>query len=158
MNPEPRTLNSEQVSASAEARKTGERVYDLEERLLNFAVAVIDVSERLPKTRAGNHIAGQFLRSGTSPFGNHGEAQAPESQEDFIHKLKICLEELRETRRWARLIERMAWLRGDAQLAFVLREGEELIRFFKASVQTAEGTLHSRKGAAAASQNARATS
>ena len=75
---------------------------------------MIDVSEKLPNTRAGNHLAGQFLRSGTSPYGNHGEAQAPESADDFIHKMKICLKELRETLRWARLIDRKQWLGGDS--------------------------------------------
>src|ERR1043166_9250633 len=112
--------------------------YDLEEGLLKFASAVIDVSEILPRTRAGNHISGQILRAGTSPYGNHGEAQAPESAEDFIHKMKICLKELRETRRWARLIDRKRWLVKDPHLAFVLRESEELIRTFKKSIQTAE--------------------
>jgi len=87
-------------------------------------VAVIDVSEKLPDTRAGNHLAGQFLRAGTSPYGNHGEAQAPESAEDFIHKMKICLKELREALRWARLIDRKQWLGGDGHLAFALREGD----------------------------------
>src|SRR5437870_7184497 len=114
------------------------RKYDLEDRLLEFAATVIDVSEKLPNTRTGNHVAGQFLRAGTSPYGNHGEAQAPESAEDFIHKMKICLKELREARRWARLIERKHWLGDDRQLVFVINEGEELIRIFKSSVQTAE--------------------
>ena len=127
-----------QAKSSGSAASVKDRVYDLEDRLLEFAAVVIDVAERLPKTRAGNHIAGQLLRSGTSPYGNHGEAQSPESKDDFIHKMKVCLKELRETRRWARLIERKNWLRGDAQLTFVLQEGEELIRIFKASVQTAE--------------------
>ena len=120
------------------ATSVKQRVYNLEDRLLEFAVTVIDISEQLPKTRAGNHVAGQFLRSGTSPYGNHGEAQAPESMDDFIHKMKVCLKELRETRRWARLIERKNWLRGDARLVFLLQEVEELIRIFKASIQTAE--------------------
>ena len=62
----------------------------------------------------------------------------PESAEDFIHKMKICLKELRETLRWARLIDRKQWLGSDGQLAFVLRESDELIRIFKASIQTAE--------------------
>jgi four helix bundle protein len=119
------------------ASRTG-RKYDLEERLLEFAAVVIRLSEKLPNTRAGNHLASQFLRAGTSPYGNHGEAQAPESANDFIHKLKVCLKELREALRWARLIDRMQWLRGNAELAFVLREGDELIRIFKASTQTAE--------------------
>jgi four helix bundle protein len=84
------------------------RRFDLEDRLLGFASAVIDLSESLPATRAGNHVAGQVLRSGTSPYLNHGEAGAAESREDFIHNLKICLKELRETRRWARLIKHKA--------------------------------------------------
>src|SRR5712671_3414120 len=114
------------------------REYDLEERLLEFASVVIDVSDKLPDTRPGNHLAGQLLRSGTSPYGNHGEAQSSESADDFIHKMKVCLKELRETHRWARLINRKQWLGNDDQLAFTLREGEELIRIFKASLKTAE--------------------
>jgi len=55
------------------------REYDLEERLLEFASVVIDVSDKLPDTRPGNHLAGQLLRSGTSPYGNHGEAQSSDA-------------------------------------------------------------------------------
>ena len=116
----------------------GNRAFDLEDRLLEFASAVIDLSESLPATRAGNHIAGQILRLGTSPYPNHGEAEAAESRDDFIHKLKICLKELRETRRWARLIRRKAWVKNETTLLFVLSEGEELIRIFHSSIQTAK--------------------
>jgi four helix bundle protein len=118
----------------------GNRRFDLEDRLLEFASAVIDLSESLPATRSGNHIAGQVLRSGTSPYPNHGEAEAAESRDDFIHKLKICLKELRETRRWARLIKRKAWINtsDEATLLFVLGESEELIRIFHSSIATAK--------------------
>ena len=116
----------------------GNRKFDLEERLLEFASAVIDLSENLPGTRAGNHVAGQILRSGTSPYPNHGEAEDAESREDFIHKLKVCLKELRETRRWARLIKRKAWAKEDSALLFVLSESDELIRIFYSSIQTAK--------------------
>jgi four helix bundle protein len=78
------------------------------------------------------------LRSGTSPLPNHGEAEAAESRDDFVHKLKICLKELRETRRWARLIKRKAWVRNDNTLLFILGECDELIRIFHSSVQTAK--------------------
>jgi four helix bundle protein len=118
--------------------KDGERKFDFEERLLEFASAIIDLSEKLPNTRAGNHIAGQILRSGTSPYPNHGEAEDAESREDFIHKLKICLKELRETRRWARLIKRKGWATNDTVLIFTLSEAEELIRIFFSSIQTAK--------------------
>src|ERR1041385_4266280 len=112
--------------------------FDLEDRLLEFASSVIDLSEKLPNTRAGNHVAGQILRSGTSPYPNHGEAGAAESREDFVHKLKVCLKELRETRRWARLIDRKRWARDDPKLKFVLGESDELIRIFFSSIQTAK--------------------
>jgi len=114
------------------------RKFDLEERLLEFASAIIDLSEMLPNTRAGNHIAGQVLRSGTSPYPNHGEAEAAESRDDFIHKLKICLKELPETRRWARLIKRKAWVKNEVNLLFVLGECDELVSIFHSSIQTAQ--------------------
>ena len=63
--------------------------YDLEVRLLEFAASIVRLVEQMPKTRAATHIGGQLLRSGTSPLLNHGEAQAAESKNDFIHKLKI---------------------------------------------------------------------
>jgi four helix bundle protein len=121
----------------------GNRKFDLEDRLLEFASAVIDLSESLPATRAGNHVAGQVLRCGTSPFPNHGEAEAAESRDDVIHKLKICLKELRETRRWARLIKRKAWVENETTLLFVLGECEELIRIFHSSIQTAKRNANS---------------
>jgi four helix bundle protein len=128
-----RTLNAAQNPAPA-----AKRVFDLEERLLGFASAVIDISENLPDTRPGNHVAGQLLRSGTSPFANHGEAESAESPDDFIHKLKICLKELRETRRWLRLIHLKGWMGEDTQLQRTLVEVEELTRIFVASIRTAK--------------------
>jgi four helix bundle protein len=116
----------------------GKGKFDLEDRLLEFASAVIDLSESLPNTRSGNHVAGQVLRSGTSPYPNHGEAEAAESRDDFIHKLKICLKELRETRRWTRLIKRKGWVENDTTLLFMLNECEELIRIFHCSIKTAK--------------------
>ena len=80
--------------------------FDLDERLINFAVFGIDVSELLPKNFAGNHIAGQLVRSCTSPALNYGEAQSAESRNDFIHKMKISAKELRETYNCLRIIKK----------------------------------------------------
>ena len=71
------------------------QTYDLEERLLEYSVPIIKIIEQLPNTRAGNHVIGQLLGSGTSPYPNHGEAQAAESPKDFIHKLRILLLDIR---------------------------------------------------------------
>jgi four helix bundle protein len=111
--------------------------YDLEERLLNFTAGVVRLADSLPNTKAGNHIAGQLLRCGTSPLANHGEVEAAESRKDFLHKLRICLKELRETWRWLRLIGRLD-LTKEPELGATLGEVEELIRIFAASVRTTE--------------------
>ena len=74
------------------------RQFDLEDRLIDFALLVDEIIEKLPNTKLGNHIAGQLTRSSTSPALNYGEAQSAESTKDFVHKLKIILKELRETR------------------------------------------------------------
>ncbi|CAN5154998.1 hypothetical protein BH20VER2_BH20VER2_18450 [soil metagenome] len=120
-----------------ESLRVEERVYDLEERLLKFAAAVIRLVRELPKDREANHIAGQLLRSGTSPLPNHGEAEADESPTDFIHKLKICLKELRETRRWLLLILRVPLLSRSTATDALLQETDELTRIFVASIRTA---------------------
>ena len=111
--------------------------YDLEERLLEFTAEVVKLADSLPSTKAGNHIAGQLLRCGTSPLANHGEVEAAESRKDFLHKLRICLKELRETWRWLRLVGRLQ-LADTAELRTTLGEVEELIRIFAASVRTTE--------------------
>jgi four helix bundle protein len=82
------------------------RADELEERLIGFAVRIVKLSANLPKTPAGKHIAGQIMRSGTSPAPNYGEARGAESHADFVHKLRIVLKELNETSIWLRVIER----------------------------------------------------
>jgi four helix bundle protein len=111
--------------------------FDLEDRLLEFSARVIRLVDAFPNTRAANHLAGQLLRCGTSPYGNHGEVEAAESRKDFIHKLKICLKELKETRRWLRLGAKSAMLPG-AKMDAILSETEELIKIFFSSIRTAE--------------------
>ena len=112
--------------------------YDLEDRLLEFSSMIIKIVEKLPNSRVGNHVAGQLLRSGTSPYANHGEAQAAESAKDFIHKMHICLKELRESKRWLKLIQRVALVKSPEKMADLLKETEELIKIFAASIKTAK--------------------
>ena len=114
------------------------QVYDLEERLLEYSVRIVKLVEQLPNSRTGNHVAGQLLRSGTSPYPNHGEAQAAESKKDFIHKLRISLKELRETQRWLKLVHRVPLIRNPELLDALLEETEELIKIFVTSIKTVE--------------------
>ena len=114
------------------------REFDLEERLIDFAVRVIRTAESLPKSRVGNHIAGQLIRSGTSPAPNYGEAQSAESRSDFIHKMKLCLKELRETRIWLLMIVRANLIKPTSRIEPLLDENDQLISIFVASIKTAK--------------------
>lgn len=112
------------------------RADKLEDRLIEFAVRVVILSANLPKTPAGKHIAGQIMRSGTSPAPNYGEARGAESQADFVHKLRIVLKELNETSIWLRIIERSQLLRREL-IRDIIGENTELCRIFAASLKTA---------------------
>ena len=114
-----------------------QKKYDLDERLINFASDCIDVSEKLPKTLAGNHIASQLVRSSTSPALHYGEAQSAESRNDFIHKMKVCLKELRETFNCLRLIKKRSWY-DEVKLSGLIAENNELIVIFVSSLKTAQ--------------------
>lgn len=111
--------------------------FDLEERLIDFAVRIIKLSDSLPKTDIGYHIRKQILRSGTSPAPNYGEAQSAESRNDFIHKMKVALKELRETKVWLQIVIK-ADLLPLTRLEPLLKENNELISIFVTSIQTAQ--------------------
>ncbi len=111
--------------------------FDLAERLLEFAARIVRLAESLPRTEAGRHVGGQVLRSGTSPYANHADAEDAESIDDFVHKLKICLKELRETWRWLRLIQRIPLVKKPDLLDPLIDEADQLIRIFRKSILTA---------------------
>jgi four helix bundle protein len=113
--------------------------YDLEDRLVNFAVQICLLTDRFPSTPIARHVSTQITRSGTSPFANYGEAQAAESRQDFVHKLKICLKELRETQAWLKFVGRMNFC--PEQIGAVREECNELVSILVASVRTARAKV-----------------
>ena len=137
-----RTSNVQRPTSNVQRREggatsAGERRFDLEERLLEYAVRIIRLVDALPASRAGRHVADQLLRCGTSPLANHGELQGAESRKDFVHKLRFCLKEIREARRWLRLVHRVPLL-PPAKVEPLLNETESLVKIFAASIRTAE--------------------
>ena len=117
-----------------------DRKFDLEERLINFVLIVDEIIEKLPPTRLANHLAGQLIRSSTSPALNYGEAQAAESQRDFVHKMQVILKELRETKICLQIIYKKGYLKEEVILP-VLKENSELLAIFVKSVKTAKSKL-----------------
>lgn len=114
------------------------RDYDIEERLIEFSVRIIRMTEALPDTRSGRHVAGQLLRSGTSPAPNYGEAQSAESRKDFVHKVKVALKELRETLVWLKVIQKSDWITPVEKIEPLMKEADELIAILFSSAETAK--------------------
>jgi len=115
--------------------------HDLGERLINFAVMIIEICENMPDSRSSNHLAGQLIRSGTSPALNYGEAQSGESRKDFIHKIKIALKELRESYVCLKIIFRSGLYKSEEKIDIALSENNELISIFVKSAETAQKNL-----------------
>ena len=112
--------------------------FDLEDRLIDHAVRIINLSEALPETKAGKHVASQILRSGTSAAPNYGEAQGAESNADFVHKLKVALKEMRETKVWIKIIAKAEMVDPTSLLDPLLQETDELAAILFTSIQTAK--------------------
>ena len=117
--------------------------YDLEDRLIDFGVLIIKIAEQIGNTIPGKHLGGNLIRSGTSPAFNYGEAQGAESRRDFIHKMKICLKELRETRVGLKFLNKLPFEHVRSLLDEALPENEELISIFVKSIETAQTNLKS---------------
>ena len=128
------TLNQDVGNPANEVKVTPD---ELSERLINFAARVGKAVDALPDTRMGRHIAGQFVRSGTSPAPIYEEARAAESRADFVHKLGICLKELRESRCWIRLIIRTELL-PEQRMNDLYEEADQLCNIIGQSIVTAK--------------------
>lgn len=116
---------------------SGERKYDLEDRLVRFAIGILEVCDLLPNSKAGHNLEHQLSKSGTAPALMYGEVQAAESRNDFIHKMKMLLKELRETKITLRIINEKPLVTHEKVKA-ALQEANELIGIFTASIQTAK--------------------
>ena len=121
-----------------------EKKYDLENRLIDFTIRISEITEALPNTPLGKQIKGQIIRSGTSPALNYGEAQSAESTNDFIHKLKIILKELRETLICLKIIVRKPLISPISKLNNIIQENNELISIFVKSIETTKKNMAKR--------------
>lgn len=116
---------------------------ELEERLIDFAVQIKGLMNEIPRSKAGKHLSGQLLRSGTSPALNYGEAQSAESMKDFVHKLQLVLKELRESFVNLRILYKAKLFKNKSTLILALKENNELIAIMVRSIQTSQKNLRS---------------
>lgn len=110
--------------------------YQTEERLVNYAVSILDFCVDFPNTNVGRYYSDQLSRAAGSSALNYGEAQAAESRRDFVHKMKISLKELRETLVCLKIITRSKCFAKTVNGATLLKEADELVSIFVASLKT----------------------
>ena len=115
--------------------------YDLQKRLVKFSALIITSLKSLKNEFASEHLAKQLIRSATSAALNYGEAQGAESKRDFIHKMKICLKELRESQVNLEIMNE-ANLIGDLEFfGEILKENSELVAIFTTSIKTTQSKM-----------------
>ena len=103
--------------------------HQLELRTRKFAVSIIRLSSRLPKTSEGQVIRNQITKSGTSIGANYREANRARSRAEFRNKIKICESEASETQYWLELISDLGWLPQE-EIEPIFKECSELLALF----------------------------
>ncbi|MCF6347142.1 MAG: four helix bundle protein [Flavobacteriaceae bacterium] len=112
---------------------------DLEDRIIDFSVLIISICNNLKTNYAANYYGNQLIRSSGSPALNYGEARSAESHKDFVHKMSICLKELRESFNCLKIINRANLYSGNQEnLEKALDENNQLISIFVASIKTSK--------------------
>lgn len=115
-----------------------ERKYDLNERLVDYAVMIIKLYDKVRKSQAGQYLSDHLMRAGISPCLHYGEAQGAESRKDFIHKFGILIKELRESLNAMKVIHKANLVDDFDFLESVIKECIELISIFNKSIETAK--------------------
>jgi len=118
-----------------------ERKFDLEDRLIDYVILISKIVEQLPNSKLGVQISNQLIKSGTSPALSYGEAQSAESRNDFIHKVKIILKELRESYICLKIIRRKPLIDKGDLIGNAEDETNQLISIFVKSIQTVKRNL-----------------
>ena len=108
---------------------------ELRERMTDFAVRIVKMVDSLPSSIAGNAIARQVVRSGTSPSANYRAACLAKSDKDFLNKLKMVEEELDETCHWLDLIMRCEFIKP-TRIKPLYQECNELLSIIVKSIMT----------------------
>ena len=111
--------------------------FDLEDRLVDFACMCLEVCDLLPNTKTGQNLEYQLSKSCTVSALVYGEAQAAESRADFIHKMKVVLKEIRESRVNLKIIKRKPVVIND-KVDKAFNEANELMAIFLKSTETAK--------------------
>lgn len=133
-----RELATENRNANTERRIVPRRKGDdIAERLLDLGAAVIRLLPALGRKPGSKAIVKQLERCGPAGGSNYEEARGAESPADFVHKTRIALKEVRETRYWLRLAARADLLDRTHHLAFLIDEAEQLVAILTASANTA---------------------
>jgi four helix bundle protein len=122
----------------------GDQGLEIQDRTFQFAVRMVKLVNRLPRTVAGIEVGRQLVRAATSVGTNLEEADAAESKADFIHKVGVAHKEAREARYWLRIVR--ASLLDDDEVASLLRESEELVRILNSIVHNARTSPRSKVG------------
>jgi four helix bundle protein len=110
---------------------------ELSARTKSFALRIMRMSDALPKTRAGNVVGHQILRSATSVAANYRAAGRARSKAEFIAKIGIVIEEADETVLWLELLAEGNVLPA-AKLEGLLTEARQLLAIFSASGRTGQ--------------------
>ena len=118
-----------------------EKIYDIKERCLRFAVRIVHFIDRLPETIAGYEIGRQLLKAGTSVGANVEEADGAVSRKDFVNKTGIARKEARESNYWLRVINLSGLLKNPddmEELKWLLNESKELAKILSSIMSKAK--------------------
>src|SRR6476660_7619004 len=110
---------------------------ELRQRSKTFAIAVIHMIEKLPKTMTAQVIGKQLVRSATSVGANYRAACRAKSHNDFIYKMTVVEEESDESIYWLELLHESGLITLDL-VAPLIQEADELTAIFTASGRTAK--------------------
>lgn len=116
---------------------TSEELY---KRLLLFGQEGLKFVKILPKTPQNAIYGNQLIRSTSSCGANYIEALEASSTNDFVHRLRICKKEARESTHWVLLIQSDNETNSEVVMwgKILLKEANELVKIFSSSIVTAE--------------------
>jgi four helix bundle protein len=118
--------------------KTMDKPYDLEDRTHEFARDTRGFTKQLKRTIENVEDIKQVVRSSGSVAANYIEANEALSPKDFLHRIKICRKEAKESRLWLRLLDTHEVDNREKQRVDLMQESTELMNIFGSIIRKRE--------------------
>lgn len=118
--------------------------FDLRKRTKSFTISILNLVDQIPMKNSTRVIARQLGKSGSSVGANYRASLRARSDNEYLSKMNIVLEETDESLFWLEVLQELKVVEDD-DLKELLLEANELTAIFVTTLKNTKSRINNSK-------------